>query len=210
MIDYKTLTIGELGTNCYLVWESESKKCLIIDPAENGSDIAEMIQILQLKPVGIVATHGHFDHTMGVFDLKLIFNVPFYCSEKDRFLLERQVKTAEHFLKKTIKVPNYSQIDVDLDKIDCIELGKSRLQIIRTPGHTPGGVCLYDEESKILFSGDTIFAGARGDTNHQYSSKKLIFGSVCELMKLPEDVKILPGHGEETTVGREKVRYNTK
>ncbi|OGL52699.1 hypothetical protein A3K55_01750, partial [Candidatus Shapirobacteria bacterium RBG_13_44_7] len=194
---YEILVLGELETNCYLVWEERSKECLVIDPADDGVGIAEEIRRRGLVPKMILATHGHFDHLLGALDLKLIFGIPFGCSSKDQFLLERQRETARYFLGREIEVPNFKKIDVDLDKEEKIEIGGEELGVIKTPGHTPGSVCFYSKKNGWLFSGDTLFAhGFRGDTKHEYSSTKLIFRSICSLFKLSRETIILPGHGD--------------
>lgn len=207
MINFETLVLGDLMTNCYILWNEKTKECLVIDPADDGVGISEELQAKHLTPMGILVTHGHFDHTLGALDLKLIYNAPFYCSGKDQFLLGRQDKTASHFLKKTTKVPNFEKIDIDLDTINEIKLGDEVLQIIKTPGHTPGSVCLYNEKSKLLFSGDTLFFQARGRTDFSYGSTKQIYKSLAKLMKLPADTDVLSGHGQMTTIGTEAERY---
>ena len=110
---YKKLKLGEVSTNCYLVWEEKNKDCLIIDAADNGVFISEEIEKLRLKPIMIMATHGHFDHVMGVLALKLIYKIPFACSSKDEFLLNRQQETAEFFLGHKVETPNLVKIDLD-------------------------------------------------------------------------------------------------
>ncbi len=207
MLKYETIVLGDLGTNCYLVWNEETKECFIIDPADDGVGISDMISSKGLNPVGILLTHGHFDHTLAALDLKLIFNIPVYCSQQDIFLLKRQNQTATHFLKRRVFAPNLNNIDIDLDDTKEIFLGDEILQVIKTPGHTPGSVCFYNRENGLLFSGDTLFAGLRGRTDLKYSSTEEIFKSLKNLMKLPDDTLVLPGHGEETTIGRESERY---
>jgi glyoxylase-like metal-dependent hydrolase (beta-lactamase superfamily II) len=208
MFKYEVLILGELRTNCYLVWEEKNKECVVIDAADDGVSISDEIERLGLKPKYILATHGHFDHNLGVLDLKLIYNIPYCASEKDLFLLKRQQETAKHFLKQEVKVPNLEKIDIDLDKIDKIELGKEKIKVIKTPGHTPGGVSFLAGE--WLFDGDLIFAeGLRGESSHSYSSTKDIYKSISEILKLPEDTVILPGHGEELTVARAKDFFKT-
>lgn len=207
MIRYETLIIGQLDTNCYLVWDEETKECVVIDPADDGVAISEEINDRKLKVKYIFLTHGHFDHSMGALDFKLIYNVPFGCSEKDKFILDRQDETAKHFLKKENQVPNFEKIDIDLDKLKNFKLGKEEFKIVKTPGHTPGGVCFYNKKNKLLFSGDTLFAGLRGRTDFSYGSTEKIFESLRKLMKLPRKTIVLPGHGEATTIEREsKVR----
>jgi len=206
-VSYLKIILGELGTNCYLVWEEESKKAVVIDPADDGVGISEEIQARGLNLVGILATHGHFDHVLGALDLKLIYQCPFYCSQKDLFLLKRQQKTAQHFLGRKIEVPDFDRIDMDLDMTKTINIGEAVIEIIKTPGHTPGGVSFYIKEAGLLFSGDTIFAHSRGRTDLSYSSTKDIYQSIKSLMTLADETIILPGHGDETTVGSEKGLY---
>lgn len=161
----------------------------------------------KIKPIGVCLTHGHYDHIMGALDLKLIYNIPLYCSEKDLFLLKRGGQTAEYFRRIKQKTPNIVKIDIDLDKEKEISLGKEKLEIIKTPGHTPGGICLYSKNSSLLFSGDTLFKDLRGRTDFKYSSTKEIFESLKNLMKLPKNTLVLSGHGESTTIEKESVRF---
>jgi glyoxylase-like metal-dependent hydrolase (beta-lactamase superfamily II) len=207
MLRYEKMIIGELETNCYLVWDEDTKECLVIDPADDGVSISEEINYKKLKVKYIFLTHGHFDHSLGALDLKLIYGADFGCSQEDAFLLDRQDETAKHFLKKEIQVPNFIKIDIDLDKIKNFKLGEEEFEVIKTPGHTPGSVCFYNKKNKILFSGDTLFAGLRGRTDFKYGSTPKIFESLKKLMKLPKDTLVLAGHGEETTVERESRRY---
>lgn len=207
MLKYETLILGDLETNCYLVWDEETKQALIIDPADDGVAISEEIESRKIKPIGICLTHGHYDHIMGALDLKLIYNIPLYCSEKDLFLLKRGGQTAEYFRRIKNKTPNIAKVDIDLDKEKEIVLGKEKLETIKTPGHTPGGICLYFKKGNLLFSGDTLFKDLRGRTDFKYSSTKEIFESLKKLMKLPKDTLVLSGHGEPTTIENESVRF---
>ncbi len=199
---YKKLILGALRTNCYLVWEERSKECLIIDAADDGVGISEEIEILGLKPIMVLATHGHFDHVMGVLDLKLIYKIPFGCSGEDEFLLKRQKETAKYFLKREIKIPNLKKIDVDLDNKNEVDLAGENIKIIRTSGHTPGGLCFYCPKQGWLFSGDTLFDGTVGRTDFSYGSEKELEESVKRLMRLPASIMVLPGHGRATELGK--------
>jgi glyoxylase-like metal-dependent hydrolase (beta-lactamase superfamily II) len=207
MLSYEKIVIGELETNCYLLWETDTKDCFVIDPADDGVAISEEINSKKLKVKAILLTHGHFDHCLGALDLKLIYNVDFGCSQKDAFLLDRQDETAKYFLKKEIQVPNFIKIDIDLDTTTKLDLGGEKIKIIKTPGHTPGGICFYSKTQNLLFSGDTLFLGTRGRTDFKYGSTKKIYESLKTLMKLKKDTLVLPGHGEETTIERESRRY---
>jgi len=203
---YEAIVLGDLGTNCYLIWDEDGKDGMVIDPGDDGQGISEEIQSRQINMKGVLLTHGHFDHSMAALDLKLIYQVPIYASEQDLFILNRQEKSAKHFLKRKIAVPNF-KIDKNLDDIKKIKFGKETLEVIKTPGHTPGSVCFYSKENNLLFSGDTLFSEDRGRTDFSYGSTKKIFESLEKLMKLPEDTLVLPGHEETTIIRREKPRY---
>lgn len=183
---YEKLVLGDLATNCYLVWERESNEMMIIDPADSGVDISEEVLRLGRIPTMILATHGHYDHILGTLDLKLIFNIPFGMNRKDEFLLTKQGRYRKFFVKK-----------IDFDLKDYIFLGEEKLEIIKTPGHTPGGVCFYHQESGLLFSGDTI----GGETRHEYSNEKDMVKSMETLKQLPPETLVLPGHEEEFALG---------
>lgn len=186
-----------MATNCYLLWEAESKETAIIDPADEGGGISEEIEKLQLKPAAIWATHGHFDHLLGALDLKLIYNIPFCCSSKDQFLLERQKETAKFFLGMEIGVPDFKKIDVDLDGVEELWLGEEKVEVIKTPGHTPGGVSFYCQKDGLLFSGDTLFVDGVGRTDLSYGSKNNLNESTEKLRYyLNLGARLLPGHGE--------------
>ena len=190
---YEKLVLGDLATNCYIVWEKETKEAVIIDPADDGVGIADEIQRLHLIPKMVAVTHGHFDHALAGLDVKLIFNIPFGCSCKDKFLLDRQDKTVEHFLGAREAPPNFKEVDIDLNQIDEIKLGKEKIKIIKTPGHTPGGVCFYHQDTGILITGDLI----GGDTRHKYSSITDMTLNMAKLKELPLETLVLPGHDDE-------------
>lgn len=200
--------VGGLATNCYLLWSTD-KSAVIIDPGDEGTEIAQVINELQLKPMMILLTHGHFDHILGVIDLQLIYKIPIAMGKEDAFLVDRAAAAARYFLKRNIKIPKIKSIDESLPEIKTIKLDDETIRVIKSPGHTPGGVSFYAPKSKLLFTGDTIFAdGLRGETDHQYSSKKLLFRSICNLLKLPDETKVLPGHGEETNLAEVKKLFN--
>jgi len=196
----ETLVVGQLATNCYLVWDPESLEAIIIDPGDAGDYIGEKILSLNLKPKLIVATHGHFDHILAVTELKLAFNISFLIHPKDEFLVRRVQRSAKFFVGiQTDLVP---KIDQYLKKEEEIKFGKEKLKILEIPGHTPGSVSFYSKG--ILFSGDTLFAGGVGRTDFGYSSQKDLTESLEKIFTLPEETIVYPGHGELTTIGEEK------
>lgn len=207
MIRWEAFIVGDLQTNCYIVWDDKTKLGVVIDPGDDGQGISEEIQNKQIKIIGVLMTHGHFDHSMAALDIKLIYNVPIYLHSNDEFLMKRQDETAKYFLKIKEVPPNIIKIDKDLKLIKKIELGDEYLEVIETPGHTPGSVCFYSKKNNLLFSGDTLFKGDRGRTDFKYGSTENIFKSLKDLMKLPEETEVMSGHGETTTIGEEKSKY---
>lgn len=198
--------MGEMRTNCYLLWQETGREAVIIDPADDGVSLAQEINQMGLRPKMILLTHGHFDHCMGALDLKLIFDIPVAANSKDLFLLKRIAETASYFLKRKVEVPPIKKIDLVLDEKSVVKIGKTKLRIIETPGHTPGGVCFYEKDSESLFSGDTLFFGTIGRTDLSYSSKLDMAESLKKLWKLPKTTMVHPGHGKDTTIGQEIVR----
>ena len=195
-----TYSLGEMQANCYLL--EDKGKALIIDPADEASFLLEEIQRKSLELVALLATHGHFDHVMATGEIQLSFNIPFFVHKKDQFLIDRLESTAEHFLghKQIIILPKNIKY-LTLKKFRILNFG---LQVVETPGHTPGSVCFYFPGEKIVFTGDTLFAGAIGRTDLSYSNKKDLWNSLKKILALPEETTIYPGHGESSYIGQEK------
>jgi len=196
-------SLGQLQANCYFLVEGD--KCLIIDPADEASFILEELQRKRLNLVGMLTTHGHLDHIMAVGEIQLSLKVPLYINKKDQFLIDRVEQTAEHFLgfKQTIlPIKNIKNLNIENSlNPDLVEI---KLKIIHTPGHTPGSVSYYFPNDKVVFTGDSLFKGAIGRFDFSYCSKEDLKNSLIALLKLPEETKVYPGHGEETTIEEEQ------
>jgi len=192
-------SVGELQANCYLI--QEDKNALLIDPGDAASFLLEEVQRQNLTLVGILATHGHFDHVMAVGEIQLGIPAPFYIHKKDQFLIDRLEDTAEHFLghKPIVIHPQKTNFFISGEII----ISNFKFEVLPTPGHTPGSVCFYFPEDKIIFTGDTLFASAIGRTDLSYSSKGDMRTSLKLLAALPEEVTVYPGHGEETIIANE-------
>lgn len=189
------LAVGQFGTNCYLV--ESNGQVGIIDPGDDGEYIIDQIEKNGWKVAWVVATHGHFDHVLAVTELALTYKVPFYSNPKDKFLLKRADETAAYFIHF-----NVEPVAVDSEPFGkTLSLGKEKFEIMDMPGHTPGGVCLYNKKNNVMFGGDLVFAGGGvGRTDFKYSSNENLLDSIMELLKLPEETVIYPGHGESLHV----------
>lgn len=195
-----SLVVGQLQTNCYVVSDEISGDCLVIDPGDDAQLILQTIQEETLKPKALAATHGHFDHIMAVLELQLALAIPFYVHGKDQFLVKRLRSTARHFVG-TDPGPA-PRIDGFLDPATPLQVGRSKLQILETPGHTPGGVSLYSLRENIAFVGDTLFAqGGVGRTDYAYANEVKLHQSLAKLSRLPKETKVYPGHGEAFSLG---------
>ncbi len=204
-MEIEKLIVGQLQTNCYLVWEKETNEGVIIDPGDDAEYILNRIKDLEIKPKVILATHGHFDHVLGVFELKMALKIPFLIHRKDLFLLKRVDKTADYFTG--IKDGFVPSADAFLKENKKISFGQnSQLKVIETPGHFPGGVAFLSRG--VVFSGDTLFKQGVGRTDFSYCSQADLIDSIKnKLFKLPDKTIVYPGHGEETTIGEEKKNF---
>jgi len=201
IFDIVQLPLGQLQTNCYLVIDKKSSKAIIIDPGDDADYVERIIADKNCKPLQIVATHGHFDHILAVTELKLAYKIPFLINKKDEFLVGRMQDSAIHFLGINVDPP--PSIDGFITQKE-ITVGGNKLQVIETPGHTPGSICLYSKVDEVLIAGDLIFAdGGVGRTDFSYSNHEQLKDSLTKILKLPPETKIFPGHGQATTVGHE-------
>lgn len=203
MLDVETLTLGSLNTNCYVLTDNDSQQAFIIDPADNGDFISETLLRNHATPIGILLTHGHFDHVLATLELKLNFNLPIYLHPADLFLHHHANQSAQHWLgEASDPVP---PPDRGLKDGQIITLGESELMVVATPGHTPGSVCFYSPADQIIFTGDTLFHSDVGRTDFSYSNSKQLKKSLSALFSLPADTIVYPGHGEISTIGTEKM-----
>lgn len=180
------------STNCYIIQDEETKETMVIDPAGDVDKIVEMLDILQAKLKYIYITHCHGDHIGGVKELKERYG--------GQIITER--KSAENLLNSDINLTSYIGIggltveaDARIDEGDLLHLGELEFKVLHTPGHTSGSSCLYCEDEKLLFSGDTLFRGTWGRTDLPTSSREEIMDSIVnKLMKLPDETIVYPGH----------------
>ncbi len=199
-MDYKLVVVGPLDTNCYLVYCPETLACAIIDPGAEADRIFPVIAEFDLKPVMIINTHGHIDHTGANKDIKEKFNIPLFIHPLDRLLLEKVQQFELSFFLGARESPPADRL---LHDAEIISIGQSSLRVIHTPGHTPGSVSLLGDG--ILFSGDTLFCGGVGRTDLPGGSQRDLEESLkTKILTLPPEPIVLPGHGPWTTIGEEK------
>ncbi|MDL1965420.1 MAG: MBL fold metallo-hydrolase [Candidatus Desulfofervidus auxilii] len=203
----KQLVVGPLAVCCYLVGYSETKETAIIDPGGDEDLIINIIKKMSLKPVMIINTHAHPDHTAGNRILKKAFNVPIAMHGLDAGSFLNQ---ANLFLGSMLGALPTPQPDILLKDGNNVVLGKLSLKVIHTPGHTPGSICLYYPGH--VFTGDTLFVKAVGRTDLPGGSWETLIKSIkTRLFTLPEETIVWPGHdyGEKpnSTIGEEK-RFN--
>ena len=203
------LIFNPIQENTYIIWD-DTLEAAVIDAGNmnerENEVLAKFIADNGLKPKYALNTHGHFDHLLGVDFLREKYGAQLVMSSKDEFLLKGASVSAELFGVKADALPE--AIDVDLEGKESIKFGNTELKIIPTPGHTPGHVAFYEPESKVLFTGDTLFRESIGRTDLPGGDYSWIMRSIIEnILPLGDDVKIYPGHGETSDIGHESM-YN--
>ncbi len=199
-MNYQLVIVGPLETNCYLYFCPESRECAVIDPGAEADQIFPLITHLGLKPVIILNTHGHVDHTGANIEIKDRYGVPIAVHQDDLPLLEESIQLEFGLMLGAKPTPRPDRLLVDGDEV---RVGRTSLKVIHTPGHSPGSVCFYTPG--VLFSGDTLFYGGVGRTDLPGGSwKDLIRSLRTRILTYPEETVVLPGHGPRTTIGEEK------
>ena len=197
------LIVGPLMSNCYIVWDEKKKQGVIIDPGDDPQDIMSRVKDLGITIKYILATHGHFDHVGGVASLRQNLDAEFLAHEKDFFFIEDGKNAANRW---NVDIEQPPRPDRFIKEGDKIKFGEFELEVLHTPGHSPGGVSfLYD---RMLFGGDTLFQGNIGRTDFRQGSFEELSNSIkTRLYTLPDDTIVYTGHGPVTTIGDEK-KYN--
>ena len=200
--------VGPIQTNCYFVINRNTKELLVVDPGASGSRLADFVREKGYKPVAILLTHGHFDHTDGIADFLSAFagqKIPVYAHTDER----RTLEDPEYNLSASMGFRGeLYHADYFAEDGEELKLAGFVIRVLHTPGHTPGGCCYYFPEEEALFSGDSLFAGSIGRTDFPGGSVTQLVNSVREkCLTLPEDTKVFPGHEGLSTIGDEK-RYN--
>jgi len=200
---HEVLPVGFLQCNCHVVGDPETHEAVVIDPGDEPDAILAALRRHNLMVKAILITHAHPDHVGGAAKLKQATGAAVLMHPDDRWLLDNVAMQCAAF---GFPAPPAVQMDGTLQPGDDIRWGASlRAQVLHTPGHTPGSSCLYLPDHKILFAGDTLFAGSIGRTDLWGGSYDAILRSIrSQLLPLDPDTVVFPGHGPHTTLAEEK------
>ncbi len=194
-------SVGLMGVNCYIL--GDSNEAIIVDPGSDAEGITETLRENNIKAKYIVLTHCHFDHIMAVEELASKTGVKLIaCQSEKENLMRSDINYTDRYSRKPIELV----ADIYVKAGDVIKSGGYEFKIIETPGHTSGSMCLYCEKEKLLISGDTLFFASVGRCDLATGNEAELIKSIkIKLFALPDDVVVLPGHGENTSIGYEKI-----
>jgi|SRR5208282_5828666 len=195
----KSIAVGPLQANCIIVADDTSQKALVVDPGDEPDRIVGIINEMGLTVEVIVCTHGHFDHMGEVGDVKNQTGAR-VALHRDELELYKGAKDMAAFWGHSLEVP--PDPDILLSEGDTLTIGALKFSILHTPGHSPGGICLYTDNAVI--TGDTLFKGSVGRTDFYGGDMEKLRQSFRRLMARPEETSVWHGHGPATTIGREK------
>jgi hydroxyacylglutathione hydrolase len=202
---HEILRVGVLACNCSIFGDEASREAIVIDPGDDVDKILAVLKRHQLRVKAIVITHAHIDHIGGAQKLKVATGAPVYMNARDQELYNRlDVQAGWLGMDET---PRQTEIDVDAREGGRIELGPAEFQILETPGHTQGSISLLIPAENKLIAGDTLFLDSIGRTDLPGGDSRQILRSIHDkLLPLDDQVVVIPGHGPNTTIGRERGR----
>jgi len=199
---HEILPVGPLQCNCSVIGDEQTKEAMVIDPGDEIGDIMAIVQRHGLTVKQIVITHAHIDHIGGAAKLKRLTGAPVLLNQNDNTLLKMLGIQATWI---GMRPPETVAIDASLTAGDKVTVGNLTADVLHTPGHTEGSICLYFAPEKKLIAGDTLFAGSIGRTDLPGGSYKKIMQSLHgPVLALPDDTIVVPGHGSLTTIGQER------
>ncbi|NLG83261.1 MAG: MBL fold metallo-hydrolase [Firmicutes bacterium] len=200
-MEVKRFVVGEFATNCYLLWSPGTRQAMVVDPGAEPETILAAVKEADLSVVAVVNTHGHGDHIMGNAALLAATGAELLIGAPDAPFLDDAVANLSLWLGRPLTVAPPHRL---LHHGDVLTLDRARFVVLSTPGHTPGSITLYGEG--LVLTGDTLFAGGIGRTDLPGGDEGVLLASISrELLSLPDETRVLPGHGPETTIGRERL-----
>jgi hydroxyacylglutathione hydrolase len=205
VVTFTTIPVTELDQNCRVIANTSSKECVVVDPGGDVDTIAEYIAKNKLSLKGIYLTHSHFDHCGGVAALLRCHpDTPLYAHPQEKGFRGR-VKDVAAMYGLGASFENSPEPTTYLSGGESIEIVGAKVKVLFVPGHAPGHLCFYFPEEKSLVAGDTLFAGSIGRTDLPYGDADLLLRSIKEkILSLPDDTAVMPGHGPDTVLSREK------
>jgi len=199
---HEILPVGMLQCNCSIFGDEQSREALVVDPGDDVADVLRVVKRHGLKVKAIVITHAHIDHIGGAQKLKQATGAAVYMNPNDAELQKMMAVQAQWLGMPT---PEAVEIDAAAKDGDRLVIGAVELHVLHTPGHTQGSISLWIPTEGKLVAGDTLFRDSIGRTDLPGGDGRQILQSIHEkLMPLPDETVVYPGHGEETTIGREK------
>ena len=198
------LPVGMLKCNCSIFGDEQTREAIVVDPGDEIGKITDVLDERQLKVKAIVITHAHIDHIAGAHKLRELTGAPVYLNERDRELLRMLAVQAKWL---GVDTPPQTEIDQPADEGTVLYLGPAAFHVLHTPGHTQGSISLWIPQQSKLIAGDTLFRDSVGRTDLPGGDGRQILASIkTQLLGLPEETIVVPGHGPNTTIGREKDR----
>jgi hydroxyacylglutathione hydrolase len=199
---HEILPVGPLQCNCSIIGDETSREAMVIDPGDDIADVLALIQKNNLTVKQIVITHAHIDHVGGAMKLRAATGAPILLNQSDYALLKMLDVQAAWL---GMRSPGAVEIDRSIGDLDKLQAGSLIADVMHTPGHTEGSVCLYFPDEQKLIAGDTLFAGSIGRTDLPGGSFEKIISSLHDkLLALPDETVVVPGHGPLTTIGEER------
>jgi hydroxyacylglutathione hydrolase len=199
---HEILPVGPLQCNCSIIGDETTHEAMVIDPGDNIDEVLALIRKHNLQVKQIVITHAHIDHVGGAMKLRASTGAPILLNQNDYALLKMLDVQATWI---GVASPGKVEIDRNVSTGETVSAGSHTAQILHTPGHTEGSICLYFQAEKKLIAGDTLFAGSIGRTDLPGGSTQKIMRSLHDtVMALPDETVVIPGHGELTTIGEER------